>query len=157
MLPISISCLQPLADTTPRGFLQATALPNPCCLHSALGNANTHREWKYTQGGKRIRRGVAPPKRNLSKTGETQDLGSSIVLWDKRWGWQGQWGNSDQTRQQEIAKVTDVLANTWNKGNSLLLVNKGNFWDNNRRAWEPSCRKGNRKKMKRWRSLKTTG
>lgn len=39
-----------------------------------------------TQGGKRIRRGVAPPKRNFSKTGETQDLESSIIIYYKRWG-----------------------------------------------------------------------
>lgn len=53
----------------------------PCHLHSALVLG-----WKHTQGGKRIRRAMGPPKRNFSKTGETQDLGSSIIIYDKRWG-----------------------------------------------------------------------
>lgn len=78
---MELSHQQPLADTTPQGFLETTALPNPCYLHSAL-----MLEWKYTQGGKRIRRGMAPPKRNFSKTGESQDLRSSIITYDKRWG-----------------------------------------------------------------------
>lgn len=78
---MELSHQQPLADTTPQGFLETTALPNPCYLHSALVL-----EWKSTQGSKRIGRGMAPPKRNFSKTGESQDLRSSIITYDKRRG-----------------------------------------------------------------------
>lgn len=76
---LSLSCVQPLADTGAQGYLETPALPSPWCLHSALVL-----EWKYTPGQGKA---MATPKRNFSKTGETQDLRSSIVIYDKRWGW----------------------------------------------------------------------